>query len=82
MALINCPECGASVSDQAEKCPNCAYPINKAETIKPQPTKITPPIIVKPKEGCFLQTLNTGCMVVAIITVIIVLIIFFGLCSQ
>jgi len=28
MALINCPECGSRISDQAEKCPSCAYPIN------------------------------------------------------
>ncbi len=29
MALINCPECGREVSDQAEACPRCAYPIAK-----------------------------------------------------
>lgn len=28
MALINCPECGIEVSDKAEKCPKCAFPIN------------------------------------------------------
>lgn len=27
MAIIKCPECGAEVSDKAEKCPKCAYPI-------------------------------------------------------
>ena len=27
MALINCPECGNQVSDQAGACPNCGYPI-------------------------------------------------------
>lgn len=27
MALIKCPECGAQVSDSAENCPKCAYPI-------------------------------------------------------
>lgn len=27
MALIKCPECGKEVSDQAESCPNCGYPI-------------------------------------------------------
>ena len=27
MALISCPECGHDVSDQAEACPNCGFPI-------------------------------------------------------
>lgn len=25
MALINCPECGAEISDTANKCPHCGY---------------------------------------------------------
>lgn len=29
MALMVCPECGKQVSDQAEACPNCGYPIPK-----------------------------------------------------
>ena len=27
MALIHCPECGNTVSDKAQSCPVCAYPI-------------------------------------------------------
>lgn len=27
IALIKCPECGNHVSDRAESCPKCAYPI-------------------------------------------------------
>lgn len=27
MALIKCPECGKEVSDKAEKCINCGYPL-------------------------------------------------------
>ena len=27
MALIQCPECGREISDQAEACPGCGYPI-------------------------------------------------------
>jgi len=27
MALIRCPECGREVSDRAEACPNCGYPL-------------------------------------------------------
>ena len=29
MALIKCPECGKEISDQAEFCPHCGYPIKK-----------------------------------------------------
>jgi len=31
MALINCPECGKEISDQAASCPNCGTPIQKTE---------------------------------------------------
>jgi hypothetical protein len=31
MALITCPECKNSVSDQARTCPNCGFPIKKLE---------------------------------------------------
>lgn len=27
MALINCPECNRVVSDKANSCPNCGYPL-------------------------------------------------------
>src|SRR6266851_3500467 len=27
MALINCPDCGRSVSERATACPSCGYPI-------------------------------------------------------
>lgn len=27
MALIRCPECGKEISNKAEACPNCGYPI-------------------------------------------------------
>lgn len=29
MALIRCPECGKEISDKAESCPNCGFPILK-----------------------------------------------------
>lgn len=29
MALVSCPECKASVSDQASSCPHCGYPIKQ-----------------------------------------------------
>lgn len=73
MALINCPECGKQISNNAENCPNCGYPINKKNYSK-QKNKI----VVKSGEGCFLQTLNIGCIIIAIIIIIIILIILFS----
>jgi len=67
MALITCPECGSTVSDKAEKCPQCAFPINEAKAALSTPKNIKTEVIVKPKEGCFLQTLNVGCMIIAVI---------------
>ena len=78
MALIKCPECGTEVSDKAEKCPKCAYPIKPANNIPPVNNDSKPEVIVKPKEGCFLQTLNFGCAVIVIIIVVIVLGIVFS----
>jgi hypothetical protein len=31
MALIRCPDCGHSVSNQARTCPNCGYPLREVE---------------------------------------------------
>ena len=36
MALIKCPECGKEISDKAEHCPRCGYPIS--------PVKQSPPV--------------------------------------
>ena len=38
MALINCPDCGKQVSSLADKCPDCAYPINP---------KVDPPLQIQ-----------------------------------
>ncbi|MCL4475838.1 MAG: hypothetical protein M1508_06390 [Nitrospirae bacterium] len=38
MALINCPECSKEVSDKAETCPNCAYPIAKKQEAPSKPS--------------------------------------------
>ena len=112
MALINCPECGAEVSDKAEKCPKCAFPIKdsaqkrcpecgtqvssnavkcpkcafpfKMTDEKPMPisNNTKTEVIVKSKEGCFLQTLNVGCMIVAVVIGLIVLIFLLRFCNH
>lgn len=35
MALITCPECENTVSDQAKECPHCGYPLDRMETTDP-----------------------------------------------
>lgn len=60
MALINCPECQKQVSEHSINCPNCGYPINQLEN----------KTVVR-KEGCFLQTLNLGCLIFLIMIAII-----------
>ena len=78
MALIKCPECNAEVSEKANTCPKCAYPLSagQADHVRVIPE---PKIIVKSKEGCFLQTLNIGCMIIAVIIGVIGLIVLIGL---
>ena len=34
MALIKCAECGREISDKAEMCPGCGYPIKRNGVLK------------------------------------------------
>ena len=72
MALINCPECENEVSDKAEKCPRCAYPINPSQPIIKDVVK---EVGDKANEGLFLKTMNTGCAIFFIITALLMLLI-------
>jgi uncharacterized membrane protein YvbJ len=50
MALINCRECGKSVSDQATTCPGCGAPI-AAKKRDPAPAVASPMVAeVKPRK--------------------------------
>jgi hypothetical protein len=44
VALINCPECGHQVSDQAAACPQCAYPLSR----RAQPRTTAPLSVPEP----------------------------------
>ncbi len=68
MALINCPECSTQVSNKADKCPNCAYPLKTKSNVE--------------SEGCFLQTLNFGCSLIGIIILILIIIFVFAALSN
>jgi hypothetical protein len=52
MALINCPECGAEISDKAPQCPKCGTPIASA----PKSVSVRFPVV----EG---QLFNNKCFV-------------------
>ena len=49
--LINCKECNSQISEKAMSCPNCGNILK------------TPPKNV----GCFMQTMNFGCMSILIV---------------
>lgn len=63
MAIIKCPECGKDISEKATHCIHCGYPI------KPRSAQ---PVQIVHQEGCFLKTLNAGCLVVVVIVVLII----------
>ncbi|SHN00885.1 zinc-ribbon domain-containing protein [Chryseobacterium carnipullorum] len=66
MALISCPECQKKISDQSTSCPNCGFPLNESK------------IIVKRPQGCFMQTLNIGCMIILIIGAVLFVVMAIG----
>ena len=64
MALINCPDCGKDVSDQAAACPNCGYPIKSPE--KSAGAEQSAAGEARKKSGClkgFLAVLLTACLI-------------------
>lgn len=48
MAMIKCPECGKEISDLAEKCPNCGFPIGfrSSQNIPPNNVSYQQPVVV------------------------------------
>lgn len=69
MAIINCPECQTEISDKAENCPKCGFPIL---TRQPQQQ-----IVIKKEEGCFLQTMNIGCIIILAFIAIMAISVFY-----
>lgn len=72
MALINCTECNKEISDKALTCPYCGNPNVSAQS------PVQPKIIVNRNEGCFLQTLNMGCLLILIVIGLIVVSMLFS----
>lgn len=74
MALIECPECNSKISENATACPTCGNPMRATDSAPENPQKIQ----VESKEGCFLQTLNAGCMFILILGLVFFLALVFG----
>lgn len=60
MALINCPECSKSVSNEAPSCPSCGYPI-KPSPVREKKTGLWGGL------GCLLLAVPAVLMVVAVV---------------
>ena len=56
--LISCKECAHKVSDKANMCPSCGYPLRKTKPV------------VKAKEGLFLKSMNFGCFLFIIFVIL------------
>lgn len=78
MALIKCPECGKEVSDSAQNCPGCGYPLIASETTEnndnslKNSTQVNIPIqpTKKKKSGCLV-----GCLTAVVIFILFIAII-------
>ena len=69
---IECPECGTEISDEALSCPRCGLPMTQS----PKSFRLSKrerPLAHGRQEGCFLQTLNCGCAVMALVIGLIIL---------
>jgi len=69
MSLIKCSECNKEISDKADKCPYCGNPMQEQQ----QPYNPQSVVVNQKGEGCFLQTLNIGCVITAILIMIMLL---------
>ena len=75
MALIKCKSCGQMVSDRAEKCPKCGYPVRlsmeqQEETEKKETIKNVQPRQKNSKKGILIAAVVVvviGCGIFAIL---------------
>jgi len=70
MSLINCPDCGYQVSNNAECCPKCGYPIAGNKPIQANSDKIQ--TIEQTSKKYKLQQLLSSLLVIGSVIVLIV----------
>jgi uncharacterized membrane protein YvbJ len=68
MPLVTCPDCGKEFSTGAVACPQCGRP-NK-------PAAPQAGVVHGKGEGCFLRTMNIGCVIAFVIGAFILLVVF------
>lgn len=71
MAEKKCQFCAETIKTEAVKCKHCGTILDPKLLQKDIELR-------KPKEGCFLQTLNMGCMIIIGIIVFFVIIMILG----
>ena len=64
METKKCPFCSEEILFEAKKCKHCGEFLDLAIRKKNKRNSD------KPKEGCFLQTMNIGCVLIIVIVVI------------
>ena len=77
--MKNCPYCAEQILALAKKCKHCGEYLDMELKNKPafQEGKSKTKVEKVKEQGCFLQTMNAGCMVVFVIIAIIIAIIAF-----
>lgn len=82
--MKKCPYCAEEILEEAKKCKHCGEFLDNNLRNEKTPQSQIPPQEIKviAKEGCFLQTLNVGCMVIFSIIGLIVLFSIIGMCSR
>lgn len=63
MSLITCPECNKQISEYAEACPNCGYPIKNIKVKHDIPESILCPICGRKNVKESLSNSNMHCKV-------------------
>ena len=76
-----CPFCSEEILWTAKKCKHCSEYLDETFNEPVQQQQQPQQIVVKQKEGCFLQTLNFGCQVIGVFCLIILgIVLYFKYC--